>query len=54
MLNITVDELNEMLATCATEALNDWLDDASTEEIAMMLCVANTWRKAQRAKSALA
>ena len=48
MLNITVDELNELVANCATEELNDWLANCSTEELAVMLCVARTLKRASQ------
>ena len=42
MSNVMYEELKELLAQCATEQLNEWLGDCSSEDIAMMLCVANT------------
>lgn len=50
MSNVSIEELNELLAQCATEQLNEWLADCSTEDIAVMLCVANTWKQARKAK----
>ena len=51
MSNVSIEELTNILAECATEQLNEWLADCSTEEIAVMLCAAKTWRKAQQTTS---
>ncbi|MCL2445776.1 MAG: hypothetical protein FWD06_03290 [Oscillospiraceae bacterium] len=47
LVDITKEELNEMLAQCTTEALNEWLDTCTNEELAMLVCVARTLRKSR-------
>jgi len=46
MSNVSIDELNEVVAQCVTEELNEWLEDCSTEELAVAVCVARARRKA--------
>jgi len=45
LVDITKEELDEMLAQCTNEALNEWLDTCTTEELAMLVCVARTLRQ---------
>jgi len=47
LVDITKEELDELLAQCTTEALNEWLDICTTEELAVLVCVARTWQKAK-------
>jgi len=49
LLNLKKEELEEMMAQCTTEALNEWLDTCTNEELAMIVCVARTWRKCHAA-----
>jgi len=45
MLNTTPKELTAFVDVCVTEALNEWLEACSTEDIAVMICVARARSK---------
>ena len=47
MVYFTKEQFDEMLAHCADEALNEWLDTCTNEELAMLVCVGRAWRAAQ-------
>lgn len=42
MVHFTKQQIDELLADCASEALNEYLDTCTTEELAMLICVART------------
>jgi len=42
MINFTKEQFDEMLAECTCEALNEWLDFCTNEELAVLVCVART------------
>ncbi|MCL2531763.1 MAG: hypothetical protein FWE40_06370 [Oscillospiraceae bacterium] len=49
LIDITKEELDEMLAQCTNEALNEWLETCTSEELALLVCVARTLRKGREA-----
>ena len=47
MSNVEIEALEEIVAECVTEELNEWLASCSNEDIAVMLCVAKARKKAE-------
>ncbi|MCL2447023.1 MAG: hypothetical protein FWD06_09690 [Oscillospiraceae bacterium] len=45
MINFTKEQFDEILADCTDEALNEWLDTCTNEELAVLVCVARTMRQ---------
>jgi len=39
MVHLTKEQLDEMLADCASEAMDEWLDICTNEELAVLVCV---------------
>ena len=40
MVHLTKEQFDEMLADCASEAMDEWLDLCTEEEYAQLVCVA--------------